>query len=317
MKAVIGVVLALMLAVGIYISLTNDAAQPTLVASPELKPLTPSGTAEQVKQSPTESTASGDSKVAPEPTPSAKIPDELAAIAELSGQELMSELMKYSGDVQSTVENVLLLIEAGLISVDERLFEFGGNRALTPMGMAVMLTQGNLTVEHFDRFLAAGAELYRDDMNSTFIAMVDQPEVMSVWYKELGYGPEDHKEMLSGGLVMGNAALTEMIMQEKNGELDQLEFEEFPVKMVMAQLKSLESVSREKLVENLGNAEEGTEQIAADMAIARLQNNLDQIEILRRYGNLDDEQRANLDAAYENAQNAIDIVTDIVANIDS
>ncbi|PTB82670.1 hypothetical protein C9933_01245 [Methylophaga nitratireducenticrescens] len=313
MKAVVGVVVALMLAVGIYISLTGDSAQPTAVVSPETQPSSPTSTVEQVTESPAAEIESSETAVASEPAPTAQIPEELAALAELSGQELMSALMKYSGDSQAVIENTLLLIESGLISIDERLFEFGGNRAMSPMGMAVMFSLGNLSAEHFNRFLAAGAELHRDDMNSKFVAMVDEPEVLNTWYNRVGYGPEEHQEMLDGSLIMGNASLTNLIMQDKNGELDNLEFGEFPVNMVMAQMKSLEPVNRKELENNFSQAEPGTERIAAELLVARYQRNLDQIEVLKRYGNLDDEQRKQLEAANEDLLKSIETVNAFAA----
>lgn len=317
MKAVIGVVVALMLAVGIYISLTNDTAQPTVVVSQETQVSSSSSTPDQVAQSPAETTASSDSQAIPVPTPANEIPAELALIAERTGEDFMTELMKYSGDVQSTINNLLQLIESGIITVDKRLFELDQNRAMSPLGMAVLMSQGDLSAEQFDRFIAAGAELHRDDMNTSFIAMVDNPEVMDTWYEAIGIGPEEHEEILNTGLIFGNTALADMVMQQKNGKLDQLEFGEFPVTMVIAQLSAVESIEREELQKGYDAAEPGTENITAEMSIARFQNNLDQIEILRRYGSLDDDQRARIDAAYEKVQNAIEVVNDIAGNSDN
>ncbi|HET8815946.1 MAG TPA: hypothetical protein VFM61_00695 [Pseudidiomarina sp.] len=313
MKAVIGVVVALMLAVGIYISLTSDSAQSAAVVSSEAQPSSPTNTVEQVTESPAAEIESSETTVTSESAPTAQIPAELAALAELSGEDLMTALMKYSADAQAVIENTLLLIESGLISIDERLFEYGGNRALSPMGMAVMFSQGNLSVEHFNRFVAAGAELHRDDMNSQLVLMVDEPEVLNTWYNRVGFGPEDHQDMLDSSLLLGNASLTGLIMRDKNGELDNLEFGEFPVNMVMAQMKSREPMNREELENNFSKVEPGTERISAEVRAALYQNNLDQIEILKRYGNLDDEHLKQLEAAKEVLLKSIETVNAFAA----
>ncbi|PTB82952.1 hypothetical protein C9986_02085, partial [Pseudidiomarina aestuarii] len=68
-----------------------------------------------------------------------------------------------------------------------------------------------------------------------------------------------------------------------------------------------------ELENNFSQAEPGTERIAAELLVARYQRNLDQIEVLKRYGNLDDEQRKQLEAANEDLLKSIETVNAFAA----
>lgn len=308
MKAIVGIVVALMLAVGIYISWTSDN-------TPEQE--VPDTVAQQAAADPRAKTESEAAVVSTEPPADSEEQveenPELDRIAELSGQEFAMALLQHSGDIETSIENILIMIESGRIDVNQRIVEVGGNNAMTPFLLAVSLSQGQLTLDQFNRFLDAGVTLQNDEISKEMMASVDNPEVIEVWYETAGFGPEDHERMLDDSLKNGNLALAKVILKDKKGELDGIQLSSKAVQRSIRRLESTPLIKLEELREKVTEVDEKTLKMVESFMVPLLQNNVDKTEILLEYAELSGEQRAEVVAANERYRNELEELREILA----
>ncbi|PTB82761.1 hypothetical protein C9986_02260, partial [Pseudidiomarina aestuarii] len=238
---------------------------------------------------------------------------ELDRIAELSGQEFAMALLQHSGDLDSSIENMLVMIESGRIDVNKRIAELGNSQAMTPFLLAVGLSQGQLTLDQFHRFLDVGVTLQNDELSKEMMASLDNPEVIEAWYETAAFGPEDHEQLLNNSLKNGNLTLAEIILEDKKGELDGIKLSSDAIAGSITRIQAIAPLELQELKDELAAADEKELKMAESFLIPRLQNSVDETEILLQYAELSEEQRTQVIAANERYKDELEELKEILS----
>lgn len=305
MKVIVGIVVALTLAVGVYISLVSSPSE----LEQEVRGTVPQEALTDVEYkaavASTEPLQGADDSVEEDP--------ELDRIAQLSGQEFAMALLQHSGDTETSIENLLVMIESGRIDVNKRIAELGDSQAMTPFLLAVGLSQGQLTLDQFHRFLDAGVTLQNDKLSKQMMASMESPDVIEAWYETAAFGPEDHEQLLNNSLKTGNLTLAEIILEDKKGELDGIKLSSDAIERSITRIQAIAPLELQKLKDELAAADEKELKLAESFLIPRLQNSVDKTEILLQYAELSEEQRTRVITANERYKDELEELKEILS----
>ncbi|WP_417657423.1 hypothetical protein [Pseudidiomarina aestuarii] len=307
MKVIVGILVALMLVVGVYILWMDDSAseQEARNISIQQPAAAAARTENEAAVASTERLQGADAAAEEDP--------ELDRIAELSGQEFAMALLQHSGDLDSSIENMLVMIESGRIDVNKRIAELGNSQAMTPFLLAVGLSQGQLTLDQFHRFLDVGVTLQNDELSKEMMASLDNPEVIEAWYETAAFGPEDHEQLLNNSLKNGNLTLAEIILEDKKGELDGIKLSSDAIAGSITRIQAIAPLELQELKDELAAADEKELKMAESFLIPRLQNSVDETEILLQYAELSEEQRTQVIAANERYKDELEELKEILS----
>lgn len=305
MKVIVGILVALMLAVGVYFSFVSGPSELEQEARETIPEESVADVEHEAAVASLEPLQRADDSVEDDP--------ELDRIAELSGQEFAMALLQHSGDLDSSIENMLVMIESGRIDVNKRIAELGNSQAMTPFLLAVGLSQGQLTLDQFHRFLDVGVTLQNDELSKEMMASLDNPEVIEAWYETAAFGPEDHEQLLNNSLKNGNLTLAEIILEDKKGELDGIKLSSDAIAGSIIRIQAIAPLELQELKDELAAADEKELKMAESFLIPRLQNSVDETEILLQYAELSEEQRTRVIAANERYKDELEELKEILS----
>lgn len=306
MKRIILGGLTLLVAVSAYYYVQNYVQTPEPAALGSVVP-TSEPPEKLSPTTPTNGPAASQTEMSSTPTEQSALDEKALRIAaalerfgDLRGRALMDALKEDPLAKGIGAEILLAMVEAGYLDSNESIFASGEFGTHSPVYVAILITEGELSTEYFQRFLDLGAQVATDDdwLNLMAFSELDKG-VVELWYEAAAVGPELHQQLINYGLYDGSLVLSDLIMNDKGGRYDSLTYSGDFYESTLERLTSYQSITDEQV-------EDFYQQVSAYIAEGQSFNifyfhesSIRRAELLINYGNLPVEQRQRVQASRE------------------